>query len=78
VPARRRGLYRIYETPITTPVTMLWGMHDGALPAPVARKSGRDAGCEVDWRPLPDVGHFVDLEAPDEIVSEIRRALATA
>jgi pimeloyl-ACP methyl ester carboxylesterase len=78
VPGRRRELYRIYETPVTVPVTMLWGMQDGALPAPVAKKSGRDAGCDVEWRPLPHVGHFVDLEAPDQIASEIRRALGTA
>jgi epoxide hydrolase 4 len=74
-PARRRRLYALYETPITVPVTMVWGMKDGALPAAVAMTSGRDAGCAVDWRPLPGVGHFVDLEAPDELVAELRRVL---
>jgi epoxide hydrolase 4 len=76
-PRRNRELYRIYKRPITVPVTLVWGMKDGALPAPVARKSSRDAGCTIDWRPLPDVGHFVDLEAPDEIGAEIRRAIGT-
>ena len=40
--------------------------------------SGRDAKCEVEWRPLESVGHFVSLEAPDQLASEIIRALASA
>jgi pimeloyl-ACP methyl ester carboxylesterase len=34
-----------------------------------------DAGCPVDLRPLPGVGHFVSLEAPDKLAREIRRLL---
>jgi pimeloyl-ACP methyl ester carboxylesterase len=75
LPARRRQLYSWYETPITVPVTLVWGTKDGALPAPIAITSYRDAGCPVDWRPLPGVGHFVDLEAADELVTELRRVL---
>jgi pimeloyl-ACP methyl ester carboxylesterase len=75
VPRRNRQLYGIYKTPISVPVTLVWGLEDGALPAAVAQKSGRDAGHEIDWRPLPGVGHFVDLEAPDAVVAEIRRLM---
>nr|WP_252263460.1 alpha/beta hydrolase [Paracidobacterium acidisoli] len=72
-PSRHRRLYDLYKTPITTPVTLVWGMEDGALPSAVSIKSFNDAGCEGDWRPLPGVGHFVDLEAWVKLVDEIRR-----
>jgi pimeloyl-ACP methyl ester carboxylesterase len=75
LPRRRRRLDAIYRTPITVPVTMVWGMKDGALPAKIALKSGKDAGCPVEWRPLEGVGHFVDLEAPDQLAAELRRLL---
>lgn len=75
---RRVPLYALYDQPITVPVTMVWGMKDGALPAKIAMRSGADAGCDVEWRPLPGVGHFVTLEAPDELAWEIDRALASA
>ena len=48
---------------------------DGALSARVAMNSELDAGCAVDLRPLPGVGHFVSLEAPDKLTREIRRLL---
>jgi len=73
VPSLRRELDAVYAVPITVPTTMVWGMKDGALPAKVARKSQRDAGCTVEWRPLEGVGHFVDLEAPVELAREIAR-----
>jgi hypothetical protein len=38
--------------------------------------SAIDAGCEVECRPLPGVGHFVNLEAADKLAGEIRRVLA--
>jgi epoxide hydrolase 4 len=75
VPGRRRQLNGVYRMPITVPATMVWGMKDGALPAKVALKSQRDAGCPVEWRPLPGVGHFVDLEAPEKLADELRRLL---
>jgi epoxide hydrolase 4 len=75
LPSRHKRLYSLYQTPISVPVTMVWGMKDGALPAPVAIKSFNDAGCEGDWRPLPGVGHFVDLEASGKLADEIRRVL---
>jgi pimeloyl-ACP methyl ester carboxylesterase len=75
LPGRRTRLYALYKTPITVPVTMVWGMKDGALPAAVAIKSFKDAGWQGDWRPLPGVGHFVDLEAWTKLAAEIRRVL---
>ena len=73
---RRARLHAVYDTPITTPSTLIWGMKDEAITPKVASKSAGDAGIEVDWRPLADVGHFVGLEAPDDLAQEIRRALA--
>jgi pimeloyl-ACP methyl ester carboxylesterase len=74
-PKKRARLEAVYKTPITTPVTLVWGMEDGALSSKVAFKSGADAGCEVEIRELPGVGHFVDLEAPEKLAQEIVRLL---
>jgi pimeloyl-ACP methyl ester carboxylesterase len=73
LPWRRRRLYDIYANPISVPVTVIWGEKDGALSESVARKSEGDAGCPVEWRPLPGVGHFVSLERPDLLAAEIAR-----
>ncbi|GAC1401944.1 MAG: hypothetical protein NVSMB49_17240 [Ktedonobacteraceae bacterium] len=75
VPKKHAQLDAIYKTPITVPTTLVWGEKDGALSAKVALNSSKDAGCDVEWRPLPGVGHFVSLEAPDKLVQEIRRVL---
>ena len=75
-PQSRAQLEGIYLVPITVPVTLVWGEKDKALSARVGRRSGRDAGCEVDWRPLSGVGHFVSLEAPGELARELDRALS--
>lgn len=75
-PSRRRQLYALYNTPISVPVTLVWGMKDGALPPSIAIKSFNDAGCAGEWRPLPGVNHFVDLEAWMKLADEIRRVYA--
>jgi epoxide hydrolase 4 len=75
VPAKRARLEAVYATPITVPVTLVWGAKDGALSARVAMNSGVDAGCYVECRPLPGVGHFVTLEASDKLALEIQRLL---
>ncbi len=77
IPRRRSQLTALYDKPISVPVTLVWGMEDGALSSKVALKSHKDAGCEVDWRPLPGIGHFVDLEAPEKLALEISRAVNT-
>jgi pimeloyl-ACP methyl ester carboxylesterase len=74
-PKKRAQLEAVYKVPIKVPVTLVWGMEDGALSSKVAFKSGIDAGCEVEVRPLPGVGHFVDLEAADLLAREIIRIL---
>ena len=75
LPRRRAQLKAVYRNPISVPVTLIWGEVDRALSARVAKNSGRDAGCPVEWRPLPGVGHFVGLEASDLLVREVSRAL---
>ncbi len=75
VSKKRAQLDDIYNIPITVPTTLVWGEKDGALSAKVALNSSKDAGCEVEWRPLPGVGHFVSLEAPDKLALEISRVL---
>lgn len=77
LPWRRGRLDAVYDTPISVPVTVVWGEQDGALSESVARKSERDAGCPVEWRPLPGVGHFVGLEAPELLAAEIARVVPT-
>ena len=71
----RQRLIALYDNPIQVPVTLIWGLEDGALSAKVARDSYRDAGCPVDWRPLAGIGHFVDLEAPELLARELDRIL---
>jgi epoxide hydrolase 4 len=78
VPSRRRELWDVYARPITAPTTVIWGTKDGALSGSVAMGSGADAGCDVEWRPLPGVGHFVTLEAPEQLAAELRRLLSRA
>jgi pimeloyl-ACP methyl ester carboxylesterase len=75
LPGRQAKLDAIYDNPITAPTTLVWGLKDGALSTKVAMQSYKDAGCPVEWRPLPGVGHFVDLEAPGELANEIARVV---
>jgi epoxide hydrolase 4 len=75
LPNRRARLDAVYQNPITVPTTLVWGQKDWVLSESVARRSYRDAGCPVDFRPLSGVGHFVELEAPEQLAVEIRRAL---
>ena len=77
LPKKRARLNTVYATPITAPTTLVWGEKDGALSTKVAIKSGRDAGCDVEWRPLEGVGHFVSLEAPDKLAYEISRVITS-
>lgn len=74
-PKSRQKLKALYSNPIQVPVTLIWGLEDGALSSRVARESYRDAGCPVDWRPLTGIGHFVDLEAPELLARELDRVL---
>lgn len=71
---RRTDLLALYDRAIGVPVSLIWGMEDKALSWRVARRSAQDAGCAVDWRPLPGIGHFVNLEAVDALTAELERA----
>ncbi len=75
LPSERQRLEEIYQTPITAPTTLVWGLTDEALSSKVAQKSYLDARTDVEWRPLPGIGHFVDLEAPEMLAQEVRRLL---
>jgi epoxide hydrolase 4 len=75
LPKRRARLEALYLHPITAPATLVWGQKDWVLSEAVARRSYQDAGCPIDFRPLQDVGHFVELESPLRLAAEIRRAL---
>jgi epoxide hydrolase 4 len=77
VSERRAQLEAVYAVPITVPVTLVWGEMDCALSAKVAMTSDQDAGCPVEWRPLPGIDHFVSLEAPELLVAELERVLDT-
>jgi epoxide hydrolase 4 len=77
VKARRERLDVVYLNPITVQATLVWGNKDWVLSESVARNSYLDAGCPVEFRSLPGVGHFVELESPGLLVAEIRRTLAS-
>lgn len=72
----RRRLMTALGRPIPVPCTLIWGDRDRFLSAHVARQSHEHAQCDVEWRPLPGVGHFVSIEAPGRLVAELRTVLA--
>ncbi|MEW5853910.1 MAG: alpha/beta hydrolase [Myxococcota bacterium] len=71
----RRRMEEVYRQPVGCPITMIWGTRDHFLSEKVARRSHEDAHRSVAWVGLPGVGHFVSLEAPDELASELERVL---
>lgn len=73
LPNRRLRLEKLYARPIEVPCTLVWGDQDEALSIQVAKKSHCAAQRYVEWRPLPGVGHFVMLEAPELLADEILR-----
>ena len=76
--SERSRLMTEFACPIPVPCTLIWGDKDRFLSEHVAKKSHEQAHCDVEWRPLPGVGHFVSLEAPDRLVAELRTVLAGA
>ncbi|MCA2245338.1 MULTISPECIES: alpha/beta fold hydrolase [Mycobacterium] len=58
------------------PVMAIWGERDGIIPvdhAYAAHEARTDARLEI----LPDVGHFAQVEAPDQVVELIEDFIAT-
>lgn len=74
--SERTRLMTEFARPIPVPCTLIWGQKDQFLSEQVAKNSHEQAHCDVEWRPLPAVGHFVSMEAPDRLVAELRRVLA--
>jgi len=74
--SERSRLMSEFARPIPVPCTLIWGDKDRFLSEHVAKKSHEQAHCDVEWRPLPGVGHFVSLEAPERLVAELRTVLA--
>jgi pimeloyl-ACP methyl ester carboxylesterase len=73
--SERTRLMIEFARPIPVPCTLIWGEEDRFLSERVARMSHEQAHCDVEWRPLPGVGHFVSMEAPDRLLAEVRRVL---
>jgi pimeloyl-ACP methyl ester carboxylesterase len=74
--SERTRLMAEFARPIPVPCTLIWGDRDRFLSKHVAQDSHEQAHCDVEWRPLPGVGHFVSLEAPDRLLAELRTVLA--
>jgi len=68
-----------YESELSTlqvPVAFVWGEHDGDVPLDVAERAARLLTKGHTLRVVPGVGHMMPLEAPDELVSAVERALS--
>ncbi|CCG01484.1 alpha/beta fold hydrolase [Blastococcus saxobsidens] len=67
---------RRMAAPITAPTLQLHGALDPCVLPETARGSGRYVAGAYEWRELPDVGHFPQEEAADEvskaIISQLR------
>nr|WP_218860447.1 alpha/beta hydrolase [Petropleomorpha daqingensis] len=72
-----RGLQEQTPDPadrLSTPTHVLWPAHDPLFPSAWSDRLG-EFFADVTLTSLPDSGHFVPLEAPDELTSAIRAAL---
>jgi pimeloyl-ACP methyl ester carboxylesterase len=68
-----------YEDELTTlraPVDFVWGELDRDVPPDVAERAGELVGGDHTLLVIKGVGHMVPLEAPDELVDAVMRALA--
>ena len=61
-------------TPLTIPTSIIWGAKDPAFDRGLASPGEWAPGAKVHF--LEDAGHFVHLEAPDEVAKLLLQALA--
>jgi pimeloyl-ACP methyl ester carboxylesterase len=64
---------RAVRHPITAPTLHLHGAKDTCMLPGTGRGSGRYVSGPYAWRLLPDVGHYPQEEAPEEVTDEIVR-----
>jgi pimeloyl-ACP methyl ester carboxylesterase len=61
---------------VAVPVWLLWGDDDTEVPLAIAERARGYFSAGVSLRVLDDVAHFVPTEAPLELVSVVREAIA--
>ncbi len=61
---------------VSVPVWLLWGAGDTEVPVTIAEESRQLFSRDVPLRVLEDAAHWVPTEAPGELVSTVREALA--
>jgi pimeloyl-ACP methyl ester carboxylesterase len=62
---------------LATPTTVLWPAHDPLFPVDWSDRLG-EFFADVELRVLPEAGHFVPLEAPQDLTDAIRAATGTS
>ena len=75
-----RSLAEVAPAPderLAVPTTVLWPEHDPLFPSAWSDRLA-EFFADLALTPLPGVGHFVPLEAPQEVAAAIRAALAGA
>ena len=61
---------------LSAPVTMLWGALDNDAPVATAIRAGELLREHPSLHVLENVGHFVPIDAPEELAQSVREALA--
>ena len=64
-PTGDRGLAKRLHR-ITAPTLLLWGSDDRIVPASYAKRFADGIAGPTEIRSIPNAGHRVDLDAPDE------------
>jgi pimeloyl-ACP methyl ester carboxylesterase len=72
---RLRGyrFVKLMQQPIPTPTLQLHGALDTAILPRTAQGSSRYVIGPYEWRLLPDIGHFPQVESPDLVAGEVLR-----
>jgi pimeloyl-ACP methyl ester carboxylesterase len=68
---------KLLQQPIATPTLQLHGAVDTAALPRTAQGSGRYVIAPYEWRLLPDVGHFPQVENPELVAGEVLRWIKT-